>query len=47
MRRRKTYAALPEGYFDLPDEERLAWARGLAEELKDERDARRRDDEEE
>lgn len=43
LRRRKTHAALPEGYFDLPEDERLAWARQLAEELKDERDARRRD----
>jgi hypothetical protein len=43
-KRRKTYAALPEGYFDLPEGERLAWAKGLAEELKKERDAPRQDD---
>ncbi|WP_344474560.1 hypothetical protein [Nonomuraea monospora] len=40
MRRRKIQAALPEGYFDLPEEERLAWAKGLAEELREERDGR-------
>ncbi|MEU8363760.1 hypothetical protein AB0C27_47845 [Nonomuraea sp. NPDC048882] len=39
MRRRKIRAALPDGYFDLPEEERLAWAKGVAEELKKERDA--------
>ncbi|WP_214414802.1 hypothetical protein [Sphaerisporangium fuscum] len=44
-RRRKIHAALPEGYFDLPEEERLAWAKQLAEELKKQRDAA--DDEEE
>ncbi|MGR6920023.1 hypothetical protein ACU635_37800 [[Actinomadura] parvosata] len=43
MRRRKIQAALPEGYFDLPEEERLAWAKALAEELKTERDSREED----
>ncbi|MCA2176236.1 hypothetical protein LDL08_08585 [Nonomuraea glycinis] len=43
MRRRKIQAALPEGYFDLPDEERLAWAKGLAEELRKERDRQEED----
>lgn len=43
-RRKKVHSALPEGYFDLPEEERLAWTRQLAEELKAERDAPRRDD---
>ncbi|GAA4973582.1 hypothetical protein HD597_005152 [Nonomuraea thailandensis] len=43
-RRRKIQAALPEGYFDLPEEERLAWAKGLAEELRQERDSREEDE---
>ncbi|WP_336209379.1 hypothetical protein [Nonomuraea sp. LPB2021202275-12-8] len=42
--RRKVHAALPEGYFDLPEEERLAWAEQLAEELKKERDGQEDDE---
>ncbi|MGW0809478.1 hypothetical protein [Nonomuraea sp. NPDC002799] len=45
FKRRKISAALPEGYFDLLEEERLDWTRKLAEELKTERD--RQQDEEE
>ncbi|WP_214321196.1 hypothetical protein [Nonomuraea sediminis] len=44
FRRRKIHAPLPEGYFDLPEEERLAWAKELAEELRKERDGQREDD---
>ncbi|GGO60964.1 hypothetical protein GCM10012289_02070 [Nonomuraea cavernae] len=35
---RKVHAQPPKGYFDMSEEDRLAWARGFAEELRDERD---------
>lgn len=40
-RTRKVQTRLPEGYFDLPKEERLRWARQFALDVRDERDAAR------
>lgn len=35
---RKVHTQPPEGYFDMSEEDRLAWARGFAQDLKAERD---------
>ncbi|MFF0580118.1 hypothetical protein ACFY19_09960 [Streptosporangium saharense] len=40
-RTRRVQTRLPEGYFDLPKEERLRWARQFALDVREERDAAR------
>ncbi|MEV8630311.1 hypothetical protein AB0395_01515 [Streptosporangium sp. NPDC051023] len=46
-RARKVQTRLPEGYFDLPKEERLRWARQFALDVRDERDTAREAEREE